>query len=168
LKGAAVEVDLHWRPNVSPLALHILVTDLIRDGETISLGGTTLPTLSAEHSALVTITHGGRSMWWMGKWILDLARTVASADPAMLRRRAAQAGAQKSLALGCAALVELDPDSVPPVLQPGPGATALWGQMSRRPISVFGRGLLKSRSADSLPAEVDAFSRLAVQRLLPR
>jgi hypothetical protein len=168
LTGAAVEVDLHWRPNVSPLALHIPVADLIRDGETIPLGGTTLPTLSAEHSALVTITHGGRSMWWMGKWILDLARTVASVDPAMLRRRAAQAGAQKSLALGCAALVELDPASVPPVLRPGPGASALWGQMSRRPISVFGRGFLKSRSADSLRAEVDAFSRLAVQRLLPR
>lgn len=167
LKGAAVEIDLHWRPNLSPLSLQIPVDDLIVAGETISVAGASLPTLNAENSAMVTIAHGGRSMWWMGKWLLDLARTVSSTDPATLRQHAARAGAHKSLALGCAALAELDQDAVPAVLQPGPGATGLWEQMSRRPIPVFRRGVLKSQTADSLRAEVDAFSRLAFRRLLP-
>lgn len=166
LKGPAFEIDLHWRPNVSPLALRIPVEELISRREEVVVAGARVPTLNADCSALVTVAHGGRSMWFMGKWILDLARTLASTDPAELRRRAGQVGAQKSLALGCAALTELDQGAVPAALQPSAKVMNLWQQMRSRPISLLRRGVLKSRSADSVGSELDAFSRLVVQRLL--
>lgn len=166
LIGPGVALDLHWRVNASPLELRTSVAELIGAGVDVAVGQSRMRTLNPEHTALVTAVHGSREFWWQAKWLLDLSRCIRVVDPRLLRRSARNAGAQKSLAIGCAALFDVAPDSVPPALRPGPEAMELWQAMSRRPLSSLQNRTVKTRAAESLTSGLDTLARSVVRQLV--
>jgi hypothetical protein len=111
--------------------------------------------------------HGGREFWSQAKWLLDLARAVSVVDPQDLRERAREAGAEKSLAIGCAALFDMASSAVPPALRPGSDAMRMWRAMRRRPMTPLRRRAIKTRAADSAMAGLDALARSAVGQVVP-
>lgn len=166
LEGAGVIVDLHWRINASPRALQIPTETLIESAVDTCLGSATVPTLNTEHSALVAAVHGSRELWFKGKFILDLARAVSVLDPESLRRQARDVGAEKALAIGCAALFELVPSAVPEVLRPGSEVTRLWREMSHAKLNPLTRRVLKARSVDSYASGLDDLARSIVRQVV--
>lgn len=166
LVGPGVALDLHWRLNASPLELRTSVAELIGSGMEVAVGQSRMRTLNPEHSALVTAVHGTREFWWQAKWLLDLARCFMVVDPRALRRSARNAGAEKSLAIGCAALFDMAPDSVPAALRPGPEVMELWQAMSQRPMTSLRSRTVKTRSAESLTAGLDTLARSVVRQVV--
>ena len=166
LVGPGTPLDLHWRLNASPLELRTSVDELIDAGVEVAVGQSRMRTLSPEHTALVTAVHGTREFWWQAKWLLDLARCFRVVDPWALRRSAPGVGAEKALAIGCAALFEVAPDSVPPALQPGPEVIELWQAMSQRPLSPLRSRTVKTRSAESLASGLDTLARSVVRQVV--
>lgn len=166
LVGPGVALDLHWRLNASPLELRTSVAELIGSAVEVAVGQSRMRTLNPEHTALVTAVHGTREFWWQAKWLLDLARCFKVVDPRALRRSARDAGAEKSLAIGCAALFDVAPDSVPAALRPGPEVMKLWRAMSQRPMSSLRSRTVKTRSAESLTSGLDTLARSVVRQVV--
>ena len=167
LDRAGILVDLHWRVNASPLVLRIPTETLIESAVDTSLGSSTVPTLNHEHAALVIAVHGTRELWCKGKFILDLARAVSVLDPEYLRRLAVDAGAEKALAIGCAALFALAPNAVPDALRPGTKASRRWQEMRQASPNPLTRRVLKARSRDSLASGLDDLARSIVGQVVP-
>jgi len=71
-----VLVDLHWQITAPHLGHRFRFEDLWDRRRTIALGQKSIPTFSAEDTALLLAVHGGKHLWERLSWLADFAETL--------------------------------------------------------------------------------------------
>lgn len=100
-----VTVDLHWQITAPHLAQRFSFDDLWDRHRMVTLGQKSVPTFSAEDTALVLAVHGGKHLWDRLGWLADFAESVRKGldwPALLLRARAARAERMLLLAFALA------------------------------------------------------------------
>jgi hypothetical protein len=98
-----VMVDLHWQITAPHLAQRFRFDDLWHRRRMVTLGQKSIPTFSAEDTALVLAVHGGKHLWQRLSWLADFAESLRqNLDWQALRSRARDARAERMLLLALA------------------------------------------------------------------
>lgn len=69
-------VDLHWQITAPHLAHRFRFNDLWDRRRTVTLGQKSIPTFSAEDTALLLAVHGGKHLWERLSWLADFAESL--------------------------------------------------------------------------------------------
>jgi hypothetical protein len=109
----------------------------------VSLPGGGVPVLAAADEMLQLCIHGAKHGWFQLKWILDLARAVATfadLDWRGLGAFAATLGASRMLNLGLLLARDAGPRPLPEAIRTGVSGDAVAASMARRILSRIRRG----------------------------
>ncbi len=120
-------VDLHWQITAPHLAHRFRFDDLWDRRRTVTLGKKSIPTFSAEDTALLLAVHGGKHLWERLSWLADFAESVRQnphrdkmdhrgLDWRELKLRAREARAERMLLLALALAEAIMDVQVPPEL----------------------------------------------------
>jgi len=98
-----VMVDLHWQITAPHLAQRFCFDELWQRRRVVTLGQKSIPTFSAEDTALLLAVHGGKHLWQRLGWLADFAESLRqNLDWQALRLRARDARAERMLLLALA------------------------------------------------------------------
>jgi hypothetical protein len=98
-----VMVDLHWQITAPHLAQRFRFDELWQRRRVVTFGQKSIPTFSAEDTALVLAVHGGKHLWQRLSWLADFAESLRqNLDWQALRLRARDARAERMLLLALA------------------------------------------------------------------
>ncbi len=96
-------VDLHWQITAPHLAQRFSFDELWDRRRMVTLGQKSVPTFSAEDTALVLGVHGGKHLWQRLGWLADFAESLLqNLDWRTLKLRAREARAERMLLLALA------------------------------------------------------------------
>ena len=71
-------VDLHWQITAPHLAHHFRFDHLWDRRRTVTLGQKSIPTFSAEDTALLLAVHGGKHLWERLSWLRRFCRKASA------------------------------------------------------------------------------------------
>lgn len=98
-----VVVDLHWQITAPHLSQRFSFDELWHRRCMVTIGQKSIPTFSAEDTALVLAVHGGKHLWQRLSWLADFAEGLRQdLDWQALRVRAREARAERMLLLALA------------------------------------------------------------------
>lgn len=100
-----VMVDLHWQITASHLSQRFSFDEFWQRRRSVMLGPKSVPTFSAEDTALVLAVHGGKHLWQRLGWIADFAESLRHDldwQALQLRARETRSGRMLLLALALA------------------------------------------------------------------
>jgi len=109
-----VIVDLHWRITAPHLAHRFRFDDLWDRRRMVTLGQKSIPTFSAEDTALLLAVHGGKHLWERLSWLADFAESLQNLDWPVLELRAREARAERLLLLALAIAEDVLQAPIPP------------------------------------------------------
>jgi Uncharacterised nucleotidyltransferase len=121
-----VLVDLHWQITAPHLAHRFRFGDLWDRRRTVTLGQKSVPTFSAEDTALLLAVHGGKHLWERLSWLADFAESLRQTPPPFqnidnrgfdwreLKVRAREARAERMLLLALALAEDVMQVQIPP------------------------------------------------------
>ena len=118
-------VDLHWQITAPHLAHRFRFEDLWDRRRTVTLGQKSVPTFSAEDTALLLAVHGGKHLWERLGWLADFAESIRQTphcqnmdnrglDWRELKLRAREARAERMLLLALALAEDVMQVQIPP------------------------------------------------------
>ena len=119
-------VDLHWQITAPHLAHRFRFEDLWDRRRAVTLGQKSIPTFSAEDTALLLAVHGGKHLWERLSWLADFAESLRQAPPHFqkmenrgfdwheLKLRAREARAERMLLLALALAEDVMQVQIPP------------------------------------------------------
>lgn len=109
-----VTVDLHWQITAPHLPQRFRFDELWDRRRLVTLGQKSIPTFSAEDTALVLAVHGGKHLWQRLSWLADFAESLRqNLDWQALKLRAREARAERMLLLALALAVDVIQIQIP-------------------------------------------------------
>jgi hypothetical protein len=134
-----VQLDVQWRITRKEFGFNLDSEGLWKRRKSISVGGTTVFTLSTEDLLLLLCVHGSKHLWERLAWICDIAELVRvhqDIDWEKVIERASRAGTKRMLFLGLFLswdLLEANlPEKILQRIQADPVVKSLAAQLSER------------------------------------